>query len=204
MDTQTSNWTTAGHAQTASDEVCTADTHNTQHKEDGCSDGVGGQTAMAEFRTQVRYLDFEEQKPYRAKIEAYEARFTEQLNSLQFAERNEVTGGGVGAMSTTQMLDRADQIQQGDIAMVQNMIRTTETDKEIGVETLAQLDEQNEKLRAARGQVDQINSDLDIAKKTLRQIANRYATDKLILVLVVLIALGILVAIIVALTKKKK
>lgn len=159
---------------------------------------------MTEFRTQVRYLDFEEQKPYRAKIEAFEARYTEQLNSLQFAEKNEVTGGGTGAMSTTQMLDRADQIQQGDIAMVQNMIRTTETDKEIGVETLAQLDEQNEKLRAARGQVDQINSDLDIAKKTLRQIANRYATDKLLLVLVVLIALGILVAIIVALTKKKK
>ena len=159
---------------------------------------------MSEFRTQVRYLDFEEQKPYKVKMEGFEARYNEQLGSLQFAERNEVTGGGVGAMSTTQMLDRADQIQRDDIEMVKNMIRTTETDKEIGVETLAQLDEQNEKLRSAKGQVDQINSDLDIAKKTLRQIANRYATDKLLLVLVVLIALGILVAIIVGLTKKKK
>ena len=107
---------------------------------------------MTEFRTQVRYLDFEEQKPYRAKIEAFEARYTEQLNSLQFAEKNEVTGGGTGAMSTTQMLDRADQIRQGDIAMVQNMIRTTETDKEIGVETLAQLAEQHEQLRQAHEQ----------------------------------------------------
>jgi len=159
--------------------------------------------AMTEFRTEVRYLSYDEQKAYKAKIEAFEARYKEQLNSLQFAEKNEVTGGGVGTMSTDQMLGRADAIQQQDIGMLQNMARVTEQDKELGVETLAQIDEQNEQLRNARKQVDHINSDLDIAKKTLRQIANRYATDRLILVFVVLVGVAILVAIIFASIKKK-
>ena len=158
---------------------------------------------MTEFRTEVRYLSYDEQKAYKAKIEEFEARYKEQLNSLQFAEKNEVTGGGVGTMSTDQMLGRADAIQQQDIGMLQNMARITEQDKELGVETLAQIDEQNEQLRNARKQVDHINSDLDIAKKTLRQIANRYATDRLILVFVVLVGVAILVAIIFASIKKK-
>jgi len=159
--------------------------------------------SMTEFRTEVRYLSYDEQKTYKAKIEAFEARYKEQLNSLQFAEKNEVTGGGIGTMSTDQMLNRADAIQQQDINMLQNMARITEQDKEMGVETLAQIDEQNEQLRNAQRQVEHINSDLDIAKKTLRQIANRYATDRLILVFVVLLALAILIAIIVAAVKKK-
>ena len=70
---------------------------------------------MTEFRTEVRYLSYDEQKAYKAKIEAFEARHKEQLNALQFAEKNEVTGGGVGTMSTDQMLSRADNIQQQDI-----------------------------------------------------------------------------------------
>jgi len=159
--------------------------------------------AMTEFRTEVRYLSYDEQKAYKAKIETFETRYKEQLNSLQFAEKNEVTGGGIGTMSTDQMLNRADAIQKQDISMLQNMARITEQDKEMGVETLAQIDEQNEQLRNARKQVDHINSDLDIAKKTLRQIANRYATDRLILVFVVLVAIAILVAIVVAAIKKK-
>jgi len=159
--------------------------------------------ALTEFRTEVRYLSYDEQKAYKAKIETFEARYKEQLNSLQFAEKNEVTGGGVGTMSTDQMLNRADAIQKQDIAMLQNMARITEQDKEMGVETLAQIDEQNEQLRNAQKQVQHINSDLDIAKKTLRQIANRYATDRLILVFVVLVALAILIAIVVASIKKK-
>jgi len=159
--------------------------------------------SMTEFRTEVRYLSYDEQKTYKAKIEAFEARYKEQLNSLQFAEKNEVTGGGIGTMSTDQMLNRADAIQQQDISMLQNMARITEQDKEMGVETLAQIDEQNEQLRNAQRQVEHINSDLDIAKKTLRQIANRYATDRLILVFVVLLALAILIAIIVAAIKKR-
>jgi len=159
--------------------------------------------AMTEFRTEVRYLSYDEQKAYKAKIEAFEARHKEQLNALQFAEKNEVTGGGVGTMSTDQMLSRADNIQQQDIAMLQNMASITEQDKELGVETLAQIDEQNEQLRSAKKQIDHINSDLDIAKKTLRQIANRYATDRLILVFVVLVGVAILCAIIFASIKKK-
>jgi len=159
--------------------------------------------AMTEFRTEVRYLSYDEQKAYKTKIEAFEARFKEQLNSLQFAEKNEVTGGGIGTMSTDQMLNRADAIQKQDINMLQNMARITEQDKELGVETLAQIDEQNEQLRNAQRQVEHINSDLDIAKKTLRQIANRYATDRLILVFVVLLALAILIAIIFSAIKKR-
>jgi len=159
--------------------------------------------AMTEFRTEVRYLSYDEQKAYKTKIEGFETRYKEQLNALQFAEKNEVTGGGVGTMSTDQMLNRADAIQQQDINMLQNMARITEQDKELGVETLAQIDEQNEQLRNARKQVDHINSDLDIAKKTLRQIANRYATDRLIIVFVVLVGVAILIAIIFASIKKK-
>jgi len=159
--------------------------------------------AMTEFRTEVRYLSYDEQKAYKTKIDEFEARYKEQLNALQFAEKNEVTGGGVGTMSTDQMLGRADAIQQQDISMLENMARITEQDKELGVETLAQIDEQNEQLRNARKQVDHINSDLDIAKKTLRQIANRYATDRLILVFVVLVGVAILVAIIFSSIKKR-
>jgi len=159
--------------------------------------------AIAEFRTEVRYLSYDEQKAYKAKIDEFETRYKEQLNSLQFAEKNEVTGGGVGTMSTDQMVGRANAIQQQDISMLENMARITEQDKELGVETLAQLDEQNEQLRNARKQVDHINSDLDLAKKTLRQIANRYATDRLILVFVVLVGVAILVAIIFASIKKR-
>jgi len=159
--------------------------------------------AMTEFRTEVRYLSYDEQKTYKAKIETFEARYKEQLNSLQFAEKNEVTGGGIGTMSTDQMLGRADAIQKQDINMLENMVRVTEQDKELGVETLAQIDEQNEQLRNASKQVEHINSDLDIAKKTLRQIANRYATDRLILVFVVLVGVAILIAIVFAAIKKR-
>lgn len=158
---------------------------------------------LANYRAATRYLSYEEKKPYDAKVKEYEARYKEQLGALQFAEKSEVTGGGVGAMTTDQMLGRANDLQQQDIEMLHGMIRTTETDKEIGVETLAQLDRQNEQLRAAKGQVERINSDLDVAKKTLRQMANRYATDKLILIFIVLIVLAIIVAIIVACLKKK-
>jgi len=159
--------------------------------------------AMTEFRTEVRYLSYDEQKAYKVKIDAYETRYKEQVNSLQFAEKNEVTGGGVGTMSGDQMLSRAEAIQGQDLGMLEGMVRVTEQTKDIGADTIDKLYGQNEQLRSARKDVAQINSDLDIAKKTLRQIANRYATDRLILVFVVLVGVAILVAIIFASIKKK-
>jgi len=159
--------------------------------------------AMSEFRTQVRYLSYDEQKAYKEKIEGYEARYKGQLGRLQFAEKNEVTGGGTGQMSVDQTLSRAADLQNQDKDMLANMVRTTENTKEIGAETIIQISEQNEKLRNARDDVAHIEKDLDIAKKTLQQIANRYATDRLILVFVVLVALAILIAVIVAAIKKK-
>ena len=129
-------------------------------------------------------------------------RLEKQKTVLKFAEHSELTGTDltINQMSTDQILDKASSLQQEDIAALEKMIQTTEEDIRIGVDTGVAIQQQNDQLRNADANVKAIDEDLRAARAQLRKIANRLASDKLLLCLACFLILLIAVAIIVAST----
>ena len=127
-------------------------------------------------------------------------RLEKQKTVLKFAEHSELTGTDltINQMSTDQNLDKASSLQQEDIATLEKMIQTTDEDIRIGVDTGVAIQQQNDQLRNADANVKAIDEDLRAAKAQLRKIANRPASDKLLLCLACFLILLIAVAIIVA------
>lgn len=96
-------------------------------------------------------------------------------------------------MSVDEKLDLASSIQRDDIQSLIEANKLMEETKEIGMNTIDSLIQQNEQLDNATGYVRTIDSNLDIAKKELAAIRRGMCGDATIrVILLVLIVIAII------------
>ena len=77
------------------------------------------------------------------------------------------------------------EIQQEDLGHLDNAIDQINEANTMGQVISLQLDKQNEQLDHCNEMMDELNSTLDIANKELGEIARRLATDRIIMVLII-------------------
>jgi t-SNARE complex subunit (syntaxin) len=121
---------------------------------------------------------------------------------LEFAEEhNELTDGkkkkrDPEGMTADEALKRAAEIQDEDLDNLDGMIQMVENTKQIGADTAAELQAQTDKLRQASEHVKEIESNMDIAQAELRSFIRRMGTDKLFMVCLCVVVIGIIVAVV--------
>ena len=107
------------------------------------------------------------------------------------------------AMTADELLQKADAIQDDDLDRADGMIRTIEQTKEIGTNIGQELDRQTGQLKKASEHVKEIESNMDMANRELRSFVRRMATDKLIMVFLCCIVLGVAGIIVYAIIEDK-
>ncbi|ELP83724.1 hypothetical protein EIN_469180 [Entamoeba invadens IP1] len=108
---------------------------------------------------------------------------SKQLTSQLSNDKKEVN---VDDLNADEAINMGLQLQEEDKGHLDNAIAQLDEAKTMGGTISLQLDQQNEQLDHCISVVDEIDSQLDIANKELNGIAKRLATDKIIMVLIIL------------------
>ncbi|EDR30268.1 hypothetical protein, conserved [Entamoeba dispar SAW760] len=136
-----------------------------------------GNPKLADFNAEVKRLEGE--------LNAATQKLTKELST----DKKDVN---VDDLNADEALGLAVQIQEEDKNHLDNAINQINDAKQIGGTISLQLDQQNEQLDHCIELVDEIDSTLDIANKELNGIARRLATDKIIMVLIIVCVLVII------------
>jgi len=97
-----------------------------------------------------------------------------------------------------QVMDYGDKILDDDEKAIQRMLKKVNEATDVAGNIKVNLQKQKEQLEKTQTNLKEIDYSLDRANKTLKNMLKRYATDKIILGLIVIIVLGIIAIIIVS------
>ena len=106
-------------------------------------------------------------------------------------------------MSVDEKIDTAIELQNEDMRLLEEANGLMLEARDIGMNTIEKLSEQNEQLDNALDDVNKINSNLDIAAKELRVFSKKIMTDKIIKAGLIVSIFIILIVIILMLIKPK-
>eukprot|EP01119_Soliformovum_irregulare_P008546 TRINITY_DN21661_c0_g1_i1.p1 TRINITY_DN21661_c0_g1~~TRINITY_DN21661_c0_g1_i1.p1 ORF type:complete len:227 (-),score=67.96 TRINITY_DN21661_c0_g1_i1:222-902(-) len=161
---------------------------------------------LRNMRVELREVKKAEGDVFKRKADRHNETLTQLIQDLSWAEQNATAKDpeaqaaartDVDNMTADQVLAKAERIQQGDLARIENFNNVLVQDQQIGEETLAALQAQTEQLQEIEKGVDEIQSNLVQARKQLRAFVRRMATDKIIMVFMCLVVLAIIAVIIV-------
>jgi len=164
------------------------------------------------FKLELRDLPKAEADPWNKKAKDY----MDQINKLgqdlswsQDKDSMNVNGGPPAtqdpdAMTTKQVLEKAENIQKKDLEGVDRILQNIEQTKETGVAIGENLAKQTEQLGKVNEGIQEVQSYLKLAGKELRAFSRRVATDKLIMSFVCLIVIGIIFIIVWSAVKGNK
>ncbi|XP_057315879.1 vesicle transport through interaction with t-SNAREs homolog 1B-like [Hydractinia symbiolongicarpus] len=93
------------------------------------------------------------------------------------------------------MLEGLDSLNRGSQSVARSQRIAAETD-EIGVQIIGDLDDQRESLLRSKDKVAQTNADLTRSRRILNSMAIRLATNKILLVVIIIVEIAILAAVI--------
>jgi len=163
---------------------------------------------LRSYKVDLRSLEKATAQPYEVKSNTYKDAINSLIQDLNWVQENELLGTNgpdrrnLDAMTSDEVLDKAKQTQEKSKDHLEEILRTTATTKEVGSETAAKLHEQTEKLKTIDEGVSEVQTNLKLAAKQLRSFARRVATDKLIMVFIVLIIIAVIFVIIWSATHK--
>ena len=100
---------------------------------------------------------------------------------------------GPDSLTPSDVIQKAEAVQQESLLSVKRMQQQVAATKEVGLETMANLSAQNERIENLSRSAAAMESQLAIAQLEVQQIAGRLCGDLPTLVLVVLIGLGCVV-----------
>lgn len=131
---------------------------------------------MKRFKELIRSL-MEEARINRidikTKISYYQEQYTNFKGPLVYPETHP------DVMKTDESLSVAKLTQGADIDRMDRIINQTETIKQIGSQTAHQIGQNNEKLMKVEEGLDQVESNIKLAKRELHSFVRRIATDKI-------------------------
>ncbi|ORZ34793.1 hypothetical protein BCR44DRAFT_69335 [Catenaria anguillulae PL171] len=170
-----------------------------------------GRQLVKSINVELRELPSDKRLVWQEKAKAYDA----QLNKLQqdvnwavtSAERDGQGGGrvkGVNEMTAKEMTQAGLEIQKESLQATSRTKAVLATTIQMGTETMDVLKQQTDQIQGINDKVDQVESNLKRADKQLRAFLRKMATDRIIMVFVFLIVLGIVGAILVNVLRGSK
>jgi len=167
-------------------------------------------SALKTFKIELRTNNKSDILSYKEAAKEYNDRILEYEEIADRMERDELLEEKANDkdnpdnMTTDEILAKGDKIQQDDIARLKGMSNKMDDMKQIGVESLVELRDQNERLDGVDNDLTEMDSDLKMVGKELQLIAKRLGTDKMIQMFLVLVVLGLVAVIIVLIMRKFK
>jgi len=164
------------------------------------------------FKLELRDLPKVEADPWNKKAKDYMDQINKLSQDLSWSQDKDsmnVNGGPPAtqdpdAMTTKQVLEKAENIQKKDLEGVDRILQNIEQTKETGVAIGENLAKQTEQLGKVNEGIQEVQSYLKLAGKELRAFSRRVATDKLIMSFVCLIVIGIIFIIVWSAVKGNK
>ncbi|KAI8814005.1 hypothetical protein BJ742DRAFT_672393, partial [Cladochytrium replicatum] len=134
------------------------------------------------------------------KAKAYDATISKLLQDVEWAEtsveRDDAKKRPVEEMATKEITTQALQLQEKTQEKTSRIRGIVEETIQIGTAVNEELKSQGEQLKNIQGNVEQVESNLKRADKQMRVFMRRMATDKIFLLLIFLVILGIIASII--------
>jgi len=164
------------------------------------------------FKLELRDLPKVDADPWNKKAKDYMDQINKLSQDLSWSQDKDsmnVNGGPPAtqdpdAMTTKQVLEKAENIQKKDLEGVDRILQNIEQTKETGVAIGENLARQTEQLGKVNEGIQEVQSYLKLAGKELRAFSRRVATDKLIMSFVCLIVIGIIFIIVWSAVKGNK
>jgi len=164
------------------------------------------------FKLELRDLPKVDADPWNKKAKEYMDQINKLSQDLSWSQDKDsmnVNGGPPAtqdpdAMTTKQILEKAENIQKKDLEGVDRILQNIEQTKETGVAIGEGLAKQTEQLGKVNEGIQEVQSYLKLASKELRAFSRRVATDKLIMSFVCLIVIGIIFIIVWSAVKGNK
>ena len=160
------------------------------------------------YDLELRAAKLREEPEYVEKLDAYKKVVEDAKEEISSLEKSELIQGNarfksIDIMSVDEKIDTALELQHEDMRLLEEANSLMLEARDIGLNTMDKLSEQNEQLDNALDDVHKINSDLDIAKKEIRVISKKIMTDKIIKAGLVVSIFIILAVVILLLVKPK-
>ena len=152
------------------------------------------------FKVEMRDLPRDRSAAYDAKAREFHAQLQamhgELTTARQEADRQAVGVKTVDEMSTSEVLQEAGKVQDQSLGALQRMKQQIAQSKEVGAATAVQLEAQTRQLRNIDADIMKVKSNLGRADLLLRAFVRKMMTDKIIMIFMLLIFIGIVVIIV--------
>ncbi|OHT06224.1 vesicle transport through interaction with t-SNAREs 1A-like protein [Tritrichomonas foetus] len=134
----------------------------------------------------------EEYETHNAEVTRLEEEVKAAGKSAQQEEKAKASG-----VTTQQLMDKSKDLQEIQKRSLDNSINTINNIKEVGNDTLVEIDRQKEQLEKARNDMVEMDSELNRAKKIMKVMITRAAGDNCVRVLALLVLLAVIAVIVV-------
>ncbi|KAL7749003.1 hypothetical protein RI367_005652 [Sorochytrium milnesiophthora] len=165
-------------------------------------------TLVKTINVEMRELPADKRTPYIEKCKVHEttlAKLQQDINwAITSAERDSSQGKtakGVDEMTGKELTAAAIEIQNQSLQATGRTKQVIQATIQLGTETMDVMKQQTEQINNIHDNVDQIESNLKRADKQLRAFLRKMATDRIIMLFVFLIVLGIIGAVVVGVLK---
>ncbi|KAJ3191486.1 hypothetical protein HK101_007668 [Irineochytrium annulatum] len=156
---------------------------------------------------EIRDLPAEKAPDWETKAKDYETTIGKLLQDVDWAETtakgDEVKRKPVEELTAKETTQMAMQVQEQTLQSTSRAKQIVEETIQIGAAVNEELKKQGEQIHAIAEGVEQVESNLTRADKQLRVFMRRMATDKIFLLFIFLIVLGIIIALVLYILKQK-
>eukprot|EP01119_Soliformovum_irregulare_P008532 TRINITY_DN21651_c0_g1_i2.p1 TRINITY_DN21651_c0_g1~~TRINITY_DN21651_c0_g1_i2.p1 ORF type:complete len:231 (-),score=59.60 TRINITY_DN21651_c0_g1_i2:2-694(-) len=161
---------------------------------------------LRSIRIEVREFDKDDQeiigrkhKCYKDNIDRLQERLKEEEQhwnqKMKPVDKAYLAPKGVDDMTTDQIMQKAIEIQDGDISRIDRVNALLRTDQEIATETLEALQRQTEQMNEVALQMNEMESNLKKARKQMGSFVRKVGTDKIFIILIICLMLLVIIAI---------
>ncbi|KAI9220651.1 hypothetical protein BC828DRAFT_415496 [Blastocladiella britannica] len=163
-----------------------------------------GRQLVKSINVELRELPNDKRSIWVEKAKAYDTKLNQLQQDLNWAVTSAERDGqggrvvkGVNEMTSKEMTAAALDTQQQSLQSTARTKALIATTIQVGTETFDVLKQQTDQIQGINDKVDQVESNLKRADKQLRAFMRKMATDKIIMIFVFLIVMGIVGAILV-------
>eukprot|EP01106_Pelomyxa_sp_JSP_P011746 TRINITY_DN3103_c1_g1_i1.p1 TRINITY_DN3103_c1_g1~~TRINITY_DN3103_c1_g1_i1.p1 ORF type:complete len:233 (+),score=48.61 TRINITY_DN3103_c1_g1_i1:197-895(+) len=160
-----------------------------------------GRIAVKSLKSELRANPSIATADWRRRVTEHENSLNKADADVAFLEKGDSADGaaaGAGAQTTDSILAQANATQEQTLKIAQEALGDVQKTQEVGISTLAQMQTNTETMKKANEDLADIQQDLVLARKELRDITRKLASDKIILVLIGLVLCAAIAAVLYA------
>jgi len=157
--------------------------------------------ALKGMRVEIRELSKVDQKPHNEKAMQLEEKINQLVVDVEWVEKDDGGGQPAPELDHKAILAKAENIQREDIDILTRVTKQVVDTKQLGADTLVEMDKQTNQIVQIDKGVDEVSSNLKLASRHLRTFVRRLATDKIVMGFVLLIFAAVVFIIVYSIIK---